>query len=203
MLLVSCPLCVTAKPSFAHYYIYFTAVINACLYVCAAARQLQQHGVAACLGPQALGEPGKAPPAVSERAPCLQRAGGRSTHLRRPSRGADEAAGDLDESGLAGAVRAEQADELSLADLEVDSGQRGDGSVALLQSPDGESGGHPAEFMQEAHERTGASRPATPVGPTLRSGSMRPDPVASATRKTKSAPASCACAIAARMTAVA
>src|SRR5207248_6866959 len=56
--------------------------------------------------------------------------------------GPDEAARDLDERRLAGAVRAEQADELSLLDVEVDAVQRLDAPVSLAQAPDRERLAH-------------------------------------------------------------
>ena len=51
----------------------------------------------------------------------------------------DESARDLHERRLAGAVRAEQADELALAHLEVDASQRLDGPETFLESADGKS----------------------------------------------------------------
>ena len=44
---------------------------------------------------------------------------------------------DLDGRGLAGAVRAEQGEDLAAGDLEVDAADRGDVPVALAQVPSG------------------------------------------------------------------
>ena len=59
-----------------------------------------------------------------------------------PRVGTHEPDCDLHERRLAGAVRAEQSDELALPHLEVDAPERLDGPVALLQRVDGEGGRH-------------------------------------------------------------
>ena len=79
---------------------------------------------------------------VAERRACVARACARACDLRRAAGRAHEADGDLHERRLAGAVRAEQPDELALADLEVDAFQRVDGAVALRETPDGERTRH-------------------------------------------------------------
>src|SRR5439155_47350 len=67
---------------------------------------------------------------ISERRPGLPRACPRTTHLGVPGRGPHQAARDLDERGLPGAVRPEQTDELAVADLEVDTADRFDRALA-------------------------------------------------------------------------
>ncbi len=80
---------------------------------------------------------------VPERGAGVARAGARSPRPPPiPERRPDEPDGDLHERRLAGAVRAEQPDELALADLEVDALQRLDGTVSLREAVDGESGRH-------------------------------------------------------------
>jgi hypothetical protein len=82
---------------------------------------------------------------IPECGTSLPRAGARTANLRTPSRRADETARNLDERGFPGAVRPEQADQLALADLEIDSGQRFDRPVTLDEAADGERCGHGAE----------------------------------------------------------
>jgi hypothetical protein len=53
-------------------------------------------------------------------------------YLRAPRRRSNEAAGDLDERRLAGAIRTEKADQLTLADLDVDAPQRVDAATVTL-----------------------------------------------------------------------
>ena len=79
---------------------------------------------------------------IPERAAGGERARRRPAHLDLPAARADEAAGDLDERRLAGAVRAEQPDELALSDLDVDARQRLDLPVALVERPGGERSRH-------------------------------------------------------------
>src|SRR5206468_8329812 len=59
--------------------------------------------------------------------------GGGAGNLGPAARGAHEPDRDLHERRLAGAVRAEQADELALLHREIDTLQRADGSVTLLE----------------------------------------------------------------------
>jgi len=60
-------------------------------------------------------------------------------HLARARR--DDAADDVDQRGLAGAVRAEQREDLAALDLEVDALQRLQaGGVALFERADGKDG---------------------------------------------------------------
>src|SRR4029077_2518423 len=75
----------------------------------------------------------------------LSRACARTANLRASRCRANEAAGDLHERRLAGAVRAQQSDELALADFEVDTDECVDGAVALHETADGERGGDGAE----------------------------------------------------------
>src|SRR5439155_1539057 len=79
---------------------------------------------------------------VAQRAARLARAGGQPADLGGAAGRADEAAGDLDERRLAGAVGPEQSDQLALANLEIDPSERLDGSVALHQAANGPSRGH-------------------------------------------------------------
>jgi len=74
---------------------------------------------------------------ISERAACLRGERWLTVDGRLAGRGTDEAARDLDERRLAGAVRPEQAHELALVDLEVDALQRLDRAVLLRKAPDG------------------------------------------------------------------
>src|SRR4051812_42022901 len=87
--------------------------------------------------PEELGE-------VTEGAARSHGAGSCAGALDRPARRANETAGDLHERRLPGAVRAEEPDELSRLDLEVDSGERLDSPVALLEAAGGEHGRHAA-----------------------------------------------------------
>ena len=59
-----------------------------------------------------------------------------------PAEGADEPGRALDERRLPRAVGAQQADELGLADRQIDAAQRGGGAVALGQALDLERGRH-------------------------------------------------------------
>ena len=68
---------------------------------------------------------------VAERSACSVGAGAGAHDLGSPAGLADEADEDLHERGFAGAVRAQQSDELAFADLEVDALQRVDGAEAL------------------------------------------------------------------------
>src|SRR4051812_31302264 len=65
-----------------------------------------------------------------------------SGHLRRASGRAHEPDGDLHEGRFARAVRAEEPDELALADLEVDALQRIDRAVALAKPANGKGSRH-------------------------------------------------------------
>src|SRR5581483_5362578 len=79
---------------------------------------------------------------VAERCARGARAGTGADDLGAAARRPDEADGDLHERRLAGAVRAEQADELALLDFEVDAFQRVDGAEALAELPDGKRARH-------------------------------------------------------------
>jgi hypothetical protein len=79
---------------------------------------------------------------VAERAPRGRRSGWGTAHPHGPARRPDEARGALDEGRLARAVGAQEADELGLADGQVDAAQRGGGAVALGQIADLERGRH-------------------------------------------------------------
>jgi hypothetical protein len=82
---------------------------------------------------------------IPERRPSLARAGARTANLRAPSRRPNQTARNLDERGFSGTVRAEQTDQLALADLEIDSAERFDRAVTLDEAADGERYGHGAE----------------------------------------------------------
>jgi hypothetical protein len=82
---------------------------------------------------------------IPECGSSLARAGARTANLRAPRRRTDETARDLDERGLPGTIWAEQADQLALADLEIDSAERFDRAVTLDEAADGERCGHGAE----------------------------------------------------------
>ena len=71
---------------------------------------------------------------IAERGACGRRPRRGARDLGRAGARAHEPAGDLHEGGLAGAVRAEEPDELSLADLEVDAAERGHVPVALRET---------------------------------------------------------------------
>ena len=79
---------------------------------------------------------------VAERAAGRGRPGGRAADLGGAAGRPDEAARDLHERALAGAVRAEQPDELALADGEVDAAQRVGRAVALREAGHGEGSRH-------------------------------------------------------------
>jgi len=82
---------------------------------------------------------------IPECSPRLPRPCTRAAHVRAPGRRPDQAARDLDQRGLPGAVRPEQADELAVADLEVHAPQRFERAVPLDETADGERCGHDAE----------------------------------------------------------
>ena len=79
---------------------------------------------------------------VAERSPSLSRPRGRAGDLDRPGGRPNEAARDLHEGRLAGAVRAEEADELPGLDPKIDPRERLDPSEALLEAADREHGSH-------------------------------------------------------------
>jgi hypothetical protein len=79
---------------------------------------------------------------VADLTPRLERARAGTADLGLSAGGPDEPAGDLDQRGLAGAVRPEQADELAFLDLEVDSRERGRRAITLLERADGERCAH-------------------------------------------------------------
>ena len=81
---------------------------------------------------------------VAERGARGARAGARAGDLGAAPVGAHEPDRDLHERRLAGAVRAEQPDELALLHREVDALQRIDGPVALLERVNGEGRWHVA-----------------------------------------------------------
>src|SRR5438128_10010187 len=97
---------------------------------------------------------------IAEPRPGLPRSCPRTTHLGVPGRGPHQAARDLDERGLPGAVRPEQAHELAAADLEVDTAQRFDRAVPLDEAPDGERCGHDAERTPTLAPRSYEEGPA-------------------------------------------
>src|SRR5947207_15801672 len=82
---------------------------------------------------------------IAERRPGLPRSCPRTTHLRVPGRGPHQAARDLDERGLPGAVRPQQADELAVAGLEGDTAERFDRAVSLDEAAGGGRRGHDPE----------------------------------------------------------
>src|SRR5690242_8354970 len=79
---------------------------------------------------------------IAERGARSVRSGPCSRDLRRTAARAHEADENLDERGLPGAVRAEQPDELALADLEVDAFQRVHGAEALAEVADSKRARH-------------------------------------------------------------
>ena len=79
---------------------------------------------------------------VAHLPPRVERAGAGAADLGPSAGRPDEPAGDLDQRRLARPVRAEQADELALVDLEVDPAERGRRAVALLERADGERRAH-------------------------------------------------------------
>jgi len=82
---------------------------------------------------------------IAQCRPRLSRTGTRAAHLRSPGRRPYKTASDLDERRLAGTVRAQQANELAVTDLEIDSAERFDCAVPLDETADGERCGHDAE----------------------------------------------------------
>ena len=94
---------------------------------------------------------------VTERGTGGARARPRTRHLGLPAPRSHEADEDLHERRLPGPVRAEQADELPLADFEVDPLQRLDGAVALGEAAHGECGPHRGKLPEgrELQPRTG------------------------------------------------
>ena len=72
---------------------------------------------------------------VTERSPGLERARSMAAHFCRSARLANEAARDLDEGRLPGAVWAEEPDELALADGQIDAREGRNRAVELRQSP--------------------------------------------------------------------
>ena len=79
---------------------------------------------------------------VAERRARGTRARPRACDLGRAARLAHEPDRDLHERRLAGAVRAEQAEQLALADLEIDALERLHRAVAFRETADGESSSH-------------------------------------------------------------
>jgi len=82
---------------------------------------------------------------IPERSARLPRSGTSPAHFRAPVRRSDQSARDLDERGLSGAVRPEQADELAVPDLEIHAAECLDGPVTFDETADGERCGHDAE----------------------------------------------------------
>jgi hypothetical protein len=79
---------------------------------------------------------------IADRGTRLGRARRRALDLGTPVRGAHEAAGDLRQRGLPGAVRPEEPEQLARRDLEVYPAERDGGAVALLERLAAEGGGH-------------------------------------------------------------
>ena len=102
---------------------------------------------------------------VAEAAACAGGTGRVALYAGRAAAGPDEAAGDLDERGLAGTVRAEQADELSLLNLEVDALEGFDAAVPLLQTVNREGGRcggrHAASVRSTLRARSGSKKAQT------------------------------------------
>ena len=84
---------------------------------------------------------------VAERRARRTRAGPRARDLGLAGSRPDEPDRDLDERRLARAVRAEQADELALADLQIDPRECLGRPVALRKPADCEGGRHDYESM--------------------------------------------------------
>ena len=114
---------------------------------------------------------------ISERRPGLPRACPCTTHLRVPGRGPHQAARDLDERGLPGAVRPEQTDELAVADLEVDTAERFDRAVPLDEAADGERCGHDAERTLTLVPRGYEEGPVAEEAETRRDALERGEPI--------------------------
>ena len=104
------------------------------------------------VGPQPPGEAEELGQ-VAERPPGVARARRRPEHRRPPAARADEAAADLDERRLAGAVRAEQPDQLALAHLKAHAVERADPAVPLLEPLSGERVRHGARVYRRAPRR--------------------------------------------------
>ena len=100
---------------------------------------------------------------VAEAAMRLARAGGRAADLHLAGARPHQAAGDLHERRLPGAVRPEQADELAGADLDVDAAQRLHRPVGLVQARDRQGGSHPRARIAAGPDGYGRRRPAAPT----------------------------------------
>src|SRR5262249_1931761 len=79
---------------------------------------------------------------VPERAPRRCRSRRRAADLDAAAGRPDEPARDFDEGRLPRGVRSEQTDELPLAHLDIDAGERLNPAVALLETRRGEDGRH-------------------------------------------------------------
>ena len=86
-----------------------------------------------------------------------------------PAGRADEAARDLHERRLAGAVRAEEAEELALRHVEVDAPQRLHRAIGLAQAANGQGERHAGVGWQGGRVSPGADRrPGGPPAPPAR-----------------------------------
>ena len=77
--------------------------------------------------------------------------------MTAPARGAEEPGDDRDERRLAGAVRAEEREDLAARDVEVDAVHRDEGAEALRDAADRDDGVHAGDTLAETRA-TGTSR---------------------------------------------
>ena len=106
---------------------------------------------------------------IAQRAARRRRAGGGAAHAHGARRGPHEPGRALDQRRLARAVGPQQADELGLADRQVDPAQRVGGAVAL---------GQPLDLERRRHERR-RTIPCAPVSTVrIRPGHRRRRPAA-------------------------
>src|SRR5206468_3669609 len=112
---------------------------------------------------------------IAERRARWPRAGAGAGDARLPTARPDEPGGDLDERRLAGAVRAEQPDELPLAHRQVDAAQRLHRPVALLQIANGKCVGHSAT-MPRGYMEGPASEEAERRAEEIERGILPEDP---------------------------
>ena len=107
---------------------------------------------------------------VAERPVRGDRPGGGAAHGRAARGRRDEAAGDLDQRALARAVRAQQPDQLALADLEVDAREGAHGAVRLLEAGDRQRRRHARNHSSSSSfTRSGASSCIQWLAPSIRS----------------------------------
>jgi hypothetical protein len=124
-----------------------------------------EHLLGTCPGGEAkqLGE-------VAGRCPRVAAAGRGAGDLRLATRGPHQAAGDLDQRRLAGAVGPEQSDELARSDLEVDGVERGRLAVALREGAGGEGRGRHRGVLSQSKANSGGRATTTVAAQRAKKG---------------------------------